>query len=551
MEKLQPLIRHKFWILAVIAIITPIYPWMTAVNQMKAAYGTGESSIKSALGQIPTKPDPANETWVKPVEQMTAQQQGRYVETQKMLWEMQKPLLVWPDEIQQEITSNSIPFWGELPTSTLRTYKDNYIVYKLKLWQILKAFTPKPPGPIVATPPGTTRPAEDKSKIGQEIIAFPFTDLPLPNLQNAPADLNSKEVWETQEDMWLLGSIFKSIAKVNREQPIPAQSQMNAVIKQIFKIELRGGIKSRLNPGPAGASAVGPPFSLTGAGSPLGAGGLATTNAYGAPVGLPGTDIVNFSFDASEEFGPGTVTKAPGAPMAGLATFPTAGAPRTTAAAKPSATAPGGKIVPDPKRYVDKESPDFNLRTRAFSMELLMENDKIPQLLTELRNSSWPTRIYRVQMVAKENATPPAVNFANPMIAPPAGVTANNGGGFGGGGLRRRGRDDDEDRPVAPVPQQTPQDAGPLSSPKLSYVAIAGLVTIYLPPNDAEAKLAFAPPEASLPEAPKPGEKPAATPAAATPAAATPAAATPAAATPAAATPAAATPAAATPAASG
>lgn len=216
---------------------------------------------------------------------------------------------------------------------------------------------------------------------------------------------------------------------------------------------------------------------------------------FGAP-GVPSADNVTFSFSPSEEFGPGTVTRAPqgaastnpGGIVGGI--IPTGPASRPATAAPPTTPAAGGKIVADPKRYVDKIDK-LNLRTRAFYMELLMSHDKIPQLLTEFRNSPWPTRIYRVQMVAKENGTAPSVQLqggAGPGMAgrPPGG------GGFGGG--RRRGRDEDEDEPIRQQ-QAAPVEVGPLADPKLSYVAIAGLITIYLPPNEDAAKAAFVGPE--------------------------------------------------------
>ncbi|MCA9099196.1 MAG: hypothetical protein KDA36_12460, partial [Planctomycetaceae bacterium] len=343
----------------------------------------------------------------------------------------------------------------ELPTSALRTYKRKYPGYKYQLWKnVLRGFTPKAPGPItpVATPPGG-KPETEKAKPGEEIVAFPFTDLPLPELEKSQVDLSSKEVWEVQEDLWLLESLFKSIAKVNRQQPIPAQSQMNAVIKQIYKIELMGGAKSRLNPGSPGALSVGPPFTLHKSGGPQAGGGV-PINPY-ATSGQPAGDIVSFSFSASEEFGTGMVSKAPTSSLTGSGPIvvPVAGAaskPKTPAAAPPPA--PGGKITADPKRYVDNKTNELNLRTRGFYIELLMDNDKIPQLLTEMRNSPWPTRIYRIQMVAKDNATAPSVNYATPAGAPAVTTVASGGGGGGGFGRGRR-RDEDDFVPALPPPQ--------------------------------------------------------------------------------------------------
>ncbi|MCA9092210.1 MAG: hypothetical protein KDA68_01885 [Planctomycetaceae bacterium] len=494
MDKLQPIIRNKFWIFAAIAILAPIYPWMSTISEMKAAYTTKEGEIKSAFSSIPKDQSPPNSNWKQPVDEATSKQTERYVETQDMLWEMQKPLLVWPDEIKAEIVKNSVPFWGELPTSALRTYKNRYVVYKYQLWKnVLRAFTPKAPAPItsVATSPSGSKPETEKTKPGEEIVAFPFTDLPLPELEESQVDLSSKEVWEAQEDLWLLESLFKSIAKVNRQQPIPAQSQMNAVIKQIYKIEFMGGEKSRLNSKP-GSLSVGPPFTLKQSGGPPPGGGI--LNPYAA-AGQLTADTVSFSFSASEEFGAGMVSKAPKSSLSGSgAGVPqiAGGAPKTKTPTASPPPAPGGKITPEPKRYVDNKTNELNLRTRGFYIELLMDNDKVPQLLTEMRNSPWPTRIYRIQMVAKDNAIAPVVNYATPGGAPAAPTVAAGGGGGGFGRGRRRDEEDDFPR-AAPVAPKPVVDVGPLSSPKLSYVAIAGLITIYLPPNEAAEKSAFLP----------------------------------------------------------
>ncbi|MFO1023176.1 MAG: hypothetical protein U0903_21170 [Planctomycetales bacterium] len=535
MDKLKPILDQKFWILAVLAILLPIYPWMTTLGTMQEEFKTKEGQIKDAFNKVPKEKSLANQKWIDPVVTQTKEEEKDFVKTKMLLWDSHKGLMKWPQgtlDIEKAMADNNVRFWGEIPVPVLRSYKQDFPVLKLDLYQKLKAFrpvvqaTPSPGTPgaaapragiAAAAPPATpaTKPAEVKK--GEELIAFPFEELPLRPLEKITVDLNSQQVWETQEDMWLLQSIFTALDNVNQDQPIPAQTQADAVIKQLYKVELMGGSKSRLA-GPSG-EAGGGTTPLAG-GTPAGGGGPATPSA-GTPIG---GDKVAFSFNPSEEFG--TLTgKADKSLATSAAGTPGAGALATAAAgAKPAGTTPPANPMPPaaaatpPKnsasmsvqasadRYIDKNQAALAQRTRGFYIELLMDHRKLPQLLTELRNSPWTTRVVRVQAVAKENGTAPAVQSyvygqdpltlnntpAAPMFPGLGGITPPAEGiRFG-----RRNRDDDDsadsrDRSAPPPPQliqpEAPPvvEAGPLGDPRLAYVAICGVITIYLPPAEA------------------------------------------------------------------
>lgn len=550
MEKLKPILNQKFWILSTLAILLPIYPWMSTLGTMQQDFKSKETQIQDAFNKVPKDKSLANQKWIDPVVNQTKEEEKDYVKTKVLLWDMHRGLMKWPQgtlDIENKMRDSKVRFWGEIPVSILRAYREDFPVLKLDLYRKLKAFPPSAQatstttaaaapgfGTPVAAPAAipvsipATKPAEVKK--GEELIAFPFEELPLKPLDKSTTDITSKEVWETQEDIWLLEAIFNALNNVNQDQPIPAQAQGDAVIKQLYKVELMGGAKSRLAgpSGEGGAAPAAPPPAAGGAAGPAG-----TSAAFGG-------DKIPFSFNPSEEFGPlsGVANKA-------LATGGAAGTSATAAAAagakpatpalalggaKPatptapavpaaaSASASNVPVVPDVGRYIDKEAP-LSQRTRGFYIEVLMDHRKLPQLLTELRNSPWTTRVVRVQAVAKENGIAPTVqsytyNQADPLAMNPGGAGAPNltpgmntlGVAPGQPQIRMRRRRDEEDEPrgaattPAPVLQQPePQmEAGPLGDPRLAYVAICGVITIYLPPTEAGNAVTAVAPDANV-----------------------------------------------------
>jgi hypothetical protein len=172
-----------------------------------------------------------------------------------------------------------------------------------------------------------------------------------------------EEMWNAQEDSWLVTELLQAIQRVNE----PTSNRADSYIKKIQTIELAGGNRAALTSG-GGKQTGNKPAG------PLGNLGIGATSAEGSAG----------DFKLSDEFGTPTAKDAQAAP----ATTPVVGA-------KPSATAPSS-------RYVD-DGPKF--RTRAFKLTVDMDHRRLPHLLVELTNSNWPVEIVRVNQVARsENA---------------------------------------------------------------------------------------------------------------------------------------------------
>jgi hypothetical protein len=159
-----------------------------------------------------------------------------------------------------------------------------------------------------------------------------------------------------------------------------------------------------------------------------------------------------------------------------------------------------GQPVKKRLRYVEDNE---QFKTRGFYLELVIDHRYLPQLLAELSNMPWPSRIVRVHQVDHD------------ISDVGGGMTAGGGmegarrsmGPMGFGGASRMQREGDTPRP---------DHTAALANPFLVDCAISGLITLYKPPKETA-------PAPGTPAAPG-AAPPSAVPAAAPPVAAAPAA---------------------------
>jgi len=158
------------------------------------------------------------------------------------------------------------------------------------------------------------------------------------------------------------------------------------------------------------------------------------------------------------------------------------------------------------RRYVDDDE-SMPFKTRAFYIKVIMDHARVPDLMVELTNSSWPVRVVRLHQsdlygddVDPVNSNGGGARRRGVGIGPAAAA-----GGLGGGGARRSAF-----QPPARQPSGSPEGIGiaggfensaagqaaqevrnaqaaAMANPNLVEVVVAGLMTLYRPVEEEEA----------------------------------------------------------------
>ena len=484
MDKLKPIITHRFWILAGLALLLPIIGWWSSTSAMVQDFKKRSEELNTSFSSAKIQPGP-NQKWIEPIKVLNGEETHKVEDTRTLLWDHQLPLMAeWPSSIAADM--KDLDPKAEIDATVRNKYRTLYGMEMKRLWRIPK-------------------PYDEIEKTGR--VIFPEEGvLPVETWPENPFPPSTKVMRDSQEDIWLLQALLEAIDAVNEDNGAP--NLMDSAIREIRVIQLRGGSKDK--PKPAVAATAGPPGSAgktaaasmpmpRGAG-PTSMGGMPTTGA-----GAPGAD--GASIDLQEVFGPDEEKAGPASPAPGGANAPRPPGPAPAAAGPSSgghgggatSSAMGGLSVMNSradapkKRYIEENE---QYRTRGFYVVVTMDQMQVPNLITKLSNMPWSAKIVRVHQVDHDRSD-----------VPPSGGNGRTGAQTMGGMGNMGGR------PTMPRPQAAPRPmpaaggeagsagasgnemAAAMSDPALVDVAIAGIFTLYLPPP---------PPPPAAPGAPAP-----------------------------------------------
>ena len=498
MEQLKPLLKHKFWIIFGIALVLPIVGWFLATGQ--ANERIDERITKISGTNVSSGSSAANDQWNEKLTEINKREEQRLNDGARYLWQQQKALMVWHPQLRSLV--GNLAYRDPIPEQALNWYSS---LYESEFDRIRKI----------------VRPYDFETDRG--IVNVPIAALQIhPNYsawKSNPGLLKSEEMWDAQEDIWLLEALLRAIDSTNRLAS--ATSITDAYVRQIDQITLLGGSRatgegSATTGGYAGGSSGG---AMDGGYAEQYSEGAAGGSGYGGDTegyGGGGGASVNVSFDPAEEFGSDAITTA------------TTSSPGQVNAAASDANYSegygGGGLGQERRRYIDNEGLPF--RTRGFYMELVIDHTKLPELLGELSSLPWPVEIVRVQQGeyassggSSGGSMPRSGGFAggaggNPFMrgtqsmgpmGPMGGGTGYRrpGGAFGGGGPfggRPMGTMGPMG-PVGPMGNRSPMGRGPMGNeqkrrgekfsaamqdPVLARVAIAGLLTLFESPENID-----------------------------------------------------------------
>tara|TARA_R110002095_G_scaffold155309_3_gene134890 strand:- start:417 stop:2120 length:1704 start_codon:yes stop_codon:yes gene_type:complete len=463
MDKLKPLIVHKFWIILFIALLLPVVGWSMATGNLAKEIDERKAAIDKAFTDAQVPPNPPNETWSTALQQINKEKDIYIGQSHKYLWDKQQSLFVWPPDIAPLMKNT--PYRGEISRVPRNLYRSAYKFEILRAHKLANPFN-------LRDGTGTV-----------DIAVNVIPHVPLDKWKTLPP--TSEEMWDAQEDVWLVSSIMEAIAKVNKG----AANISESAVRQISVLELRGGTVGDTGEAPLGGDGMMEPGmggDMPGA-SPFGGGGA---RVGGMQDGKDGMQNISVDMDLVKIFGNDLDAAAGGGEDAGGMESPDAG------------MMPGGLgggfggmgAAQNLKRYYHEEE-ELPYKTRAFYIKAVIQSGKLPNLMAELTNMPWPAEIVRVQRadMFDDNLSPIATlggGTGGGMRGRGGSAGADAGFGIDGGfGAPGSGSGFDVDMGVGGIPGsgqgQGLENKGlldaALSDPELAVVTIAGLMTLYKP----------------------------------------------------------------------
>ena len=466
MERLEPVLKQKFWILLGIGILMTIVGWWMATGTMAATIITRRAEIEAAEKKVPSGEIP-NSVWSDGLATVNGQQDLAVKSASRILWERQRVRMTWPETVAEFVWKNG--YRGEIDLSGRVNYRTDYDNDWRRVWESVQPF----------------------NRInGSGIVDFSPAKLPRQSWGNlAPS---SDEMWDAQEDLWLQEGILQLIAEVNGGA---TSTRLDACIHQIERLTLHGGQ-------PVGQRTVAPVGGGTSGGA---VGAEMMTSGFGGGNSGGGTggggSAVSVDFDVKEELG--------GDSAGG-------GQDAVSGQSMPGGLGGSGTTGARSKRYIDDDKA-LPFRTRGFYMTLIMDHRKIPNLIAELsasEKSAWPIEIVRVQYVRLHEddtdskgtggGSGPGMSLSESFGG--AGSAGSSGeSGFGGGAAAGVSLEGGTGGSGVTTSQSQVAIAALMSAmqdPNMARVTICGIITLY---NEVKPEDAPAIPAGSQPATPSPG----------------------------------------------
>lgn len=513
MDQIKEVLKYKFWILLGIGVLMTFTGWWMATGALAATIKARKEVLSKVEGSIPSSPSTIpNDRWSAELSKINDQQQALVTAATKDLWERQKARQFWPPTVGD--FAKDLAFRGEFPPTARELYRSNYEYDAERVWKIIR--------PI-------------NKFDGSGIVDFPGARFPMRKWgELAPT---SVEMWDAQEDLWLLEPLLESIRDLNGDEN---STRLDAAVYVIERLELVGGMRGQPIdapaasggadgamggfPGDAGALSPSMGRSSSSESGPL-AGGTMGGALAGAKFGQVAAD-----FNYKEEFGDGGDPpwktgsgggQAGGNMGMGMAAFGEGdgGAATTTESSY--------------RRYVDDDAA-LPYKTRGFYMTVIMDHRRVPELIAALTangKSDWPVEVVRVQVarINSDDSEMPAQSgmgpnmglagesyapggFAETMSSEFSGPMGENFGGSGtASGFKSEqvnpNQDEDFRGPMMPN-ANTMTFQNVLRDPYVAKVALCGLIYLYNPVVLPETPAAETPPAEPAATETMPAEQP-------------------------------------------
>lgn len=453
MEKLQPILTHKFWIVFGLALILPPIGWWSARGELSQQIESRTSTLDAL--SIPAGSSNPNQSWIEEVTKRNKLALQRNQLANLDLWKVQYQLQVWPADIRGDMLTckyrerhHDAAARQNVPSQ----YVDDYPHEVDRVWRIVE-------------------PAGDNPKVMCDLSTVPR----IPESRWKDLYPSWQEIWDAQEDLWLLTSLFQVVRDLNDD----AVSIGDSSIRKIVQIRLFGG--TRKKPGTAAPA----PGSSTG-----GPGGIQGLNSFGGGGGSRRTGEISADFSLNEEFS--TVT--------------TGGSKKRSNKGISMDIGMNKKTKKDEKKNTNSRYVDFDAklpyRVRGFYMKVVIDHRRLPDLLAGLSEVKWPVEVIRVHQAGIGDAKAPAANRSSTGPANQGGAGGGEAGagldtGVGSGSAPPGGEGDSDGAPSIGGKPNRETVISALDDDNLVTVVVAGLMTLYNPVEIDEEALAAGKPNSN------------------------------------------------------
>ncbi|HET6328958.1 MAG TPA: hypothetical protein VFG04_30015 [Planctomycetaceae bacterium] len=365
MDQLKVVLEHKFWILSALAVLLPPIGWWVSTGDMGTQTDIRTKAIQGKVKSLDTLKDiskAANDDWIKGAKDVNVKLASVVDHTHKYLYDHQRPVMTWHPLVRAALDEAQVKYRGETAVNPAafvrarRLFASRYVdMWRNDVYEVIKPF-------------------DMQANDGKVLCSEPNVGV---LITRAPAEvwlqrqnMSAQEMWEAQEDLWMLHCLMKAVARVNEG----SVNIDDARIKRLISATLRGGSQADLTDrrkkketknatGPGGA-----PVSLSlDFGTRRGGG----ESEYGAKA-LP-------MIESDDVFGSSEETSSQGM-----------GGANNNKKGQSAGDAPGGTP------YV-KSDPGGKWRARGFVLRLVMDHQEIPKLITALTESPFPVEIYQVE----------------------------------------------------------------------------------------------------------------------------------------------------------
>ncbi len=370
MDQLKIILEHRFWVLSALAILLPPIGWYMSTGDMAAETEKRSQKISSAIKSIDNAakdvPKTANKEWIKGAQQVNDKLAARVDETQQHLVDHQRPIMTFHPLVKKEYEAAKVKYRDDKPQDPQaflrmkRLFMSRYNdMWDSEVYQAVEPF-------------------EFAKNDGKVLFRDQNGNIPI---VHAPSEtwqqrqmISTQEMWDAQEDLWMLHALMKAVARVNEG----SVNIDDARIKRLLQATLRGGNSADLADRRKKKQSTGTPAGgqeqggggAPGGGHGLGLGGGFLRRGGGEDAGPKAIPMI----EPDDIFG--SDSDAGGA---------VSGSSKKGGAGEPAAVFP----------YVAQEGGKW--RGRGFVLRVVMDHQEIPKLLTVLSEAPFPVVIMQVE----------------------------------------------------------------------------------------------------------------------------------------------------------
>jgi len=213
--------KHHFWLLCVVAVIAGLFGWTKARSKLSTEFTANKGTVSGkfeALRGIQNDPNPPNNTWAEQISTLTKQEQTEVAAAWKTVYDAQQKVLAWPAVMPDAFKNwiKTAPPDADIFPGWIQVYQTEVI--KTEFPKLARIVDAAPLVEVDARAPagGAAAPAADPAAPKPTYkVDWENQEKLKKSLDMSGARASSFAVRMRQEDLWVLESVLKVLAKTN------------------------------------------------------------------------------------------------------------------------------------------------------------------------------------------------------------------------------------------------------------------------------------------------------------------------------------------------